>query len=85
MYDQLADEPRQQKHQILSLAKVLRTAEGDVAWKKRVYINPDYTIKQRELHMNLREELKNRREEGENDIVIKNFKIVKISSFRQQQ
>ena len=35
--------------------------------------------------MNLREELKNRFEEGENDIVIKNFKIVKISSFRQQQ
>ena len=44
---------------------------------EKVYFNHDLTPKEREADRALREELKARREQGEEDIVIRNGKIVK--------
>ena len=43
---------------------------------KKIYINPDYTPKQREQNKELRAEMKRRMEEGEEDLTIRHGKIV---------
>ena len=48
--------------------------------KEVLYINPDYTPKERETLRNLRQEKRSREEAGEKDLVIKNFKITKRNS-----
>ena len=48
----------------------------------KIYVSPDRTPKQRELHRNLRKKIKERKELGESDLVIRNYKIVKIQPFR---
>ena len=68
------------KKQILMKAKHLRdSVDGNLS---KVFISPDLTPKEREANRKLREELKARRDQGEN-VVIRNGKIVDSkSSFR---
>ena len=44
---------------------------------KKVFVNPDYTLKQREENKLLRQELKERTSKGETDLIISGKKIVK--------
>ena len=48
----------------------------------KIYVSPDRTLKQRELHKLLRKNIQERKELGETDLVIRNYKIVKIQPFR---
>ena len=48
----------------------------------KVYFSPDRTAKQREIHRTLVATLKQRRNNGESGLVIRNYKIVKIQPFR---
>lgn len=73
------------RHQILGSAKKLRDAKDEVGWKRKLFISPDYTIKQRGLQKAAYEELKSRREAGEEGLVIRNFKVVRMRPFREQQ
>lgn len=59
------------KYDILGAAKTLRNASGDFEWKRRLYIAPDYTVKQRIIQQEAYEEFKRREEQGEQDIIIK--------------
>ncbi len=61
------------KRQTLAKAKQLKSFSR---WK-RVYITPDLTFKEREESRKLRQELFARRDQGEQDIVIRRGKIVK--------
>ena len=70
------------KRQILKAAVNLKDAEGDLGWKSEVCIAHDYTIRQRKKQQKLWEELKQRRNRGEDDIMIRNSKIVKRSTFQ---
>jgi hypothetical protein len=45
--------------------------------KERIYVNPDYTTQQREQNKKLRQELKDRIEKGEIDLIIRGDKIIK--------
>ena len=47
-----------------------------------VYCAPDRTIIQRNLYRDLRKTLRERKEKGESDLVIRNYKIVKLQSCR---
>ena len=47
---------------------------------KNVYVNPDMTKQQRHKDFQLRQELKRRREEGENDLIIRNGVIIQKES-----
>ena len=51
--------------------------KSKLAWKKKVYINPDLTKEQRERNQHARNELKRRKENGETDLIIRNFEVVK--------
>ena len=62
------------KVQVLESAHKLSRTE----WRN-VYIAPDRTQKEREVHKKLREELKRRKQEGEEDIIIRKGKIIKIN------
>ena len=44
--------------------------------RKKIYINPDYTMRERERNKALRDELKRRRANGEEDLVIRGSQIV---------
>ena len=46
---------------------------------RRIYIAPDRTLKEREEHKKLRDELKRRKEEGEGNITIRKGKVVKTT------
>jgi len=71
---------KDKKYEILSNASKLRNAQEEE--HRKVYISPDLTIKQREENKKLREELKRRRENGEN-LYIKGGKLVEVrSNFR---
>lgn len=71
------------KYEILGAARNLKDAQGEHEWKKRLFIVPDYTMKQRNMQKEAYEEFKRRKAQGEQDIMIKNFKVVKIRNFRQ--
>lgn len=65
----------EEKLQIIKSAKNLRTArEGD--WKD-VFIHQDLTIKEREQRRKLVQELKDRKEKGETDLILVGDRIVK--------
>ena len=63
------------KREVLKKAPSLNV---DVPFEKRVYINQDYTKRQRENHKKLREELKQRLKNGETNLGIRGEEIVKI-------
>lgn len=73
----------EKKYEILGAARNLKDAQGEHEWKKRLFIVPDYTMKQRNMQKEAYEEFKGRKAQGEHDIMIKNFKVVKIRNFRQ--
>ena len=61
------------KRQVLAKAKTLRnSSRSDL---KKVYVSPDLTPKERDANKKLRDELRSRREKGE-EVVIRNGKIV---------
>ena len=62
------------KYRLLNNAKRLREAQS--GWQKEVYISLDYTKHQRELRKKAMDELKIRRDAGELNLVIRNFKVV---------
>jgi hypothetical protein len=64
------------KKEILRKAPELNANVRDQA--KRVYINPDYTQKQREQQKKLRDEKKRRTDAGEQNLAIRNGKIVQL-------
>lgn len=66
-----------QKATTLRNANKLRTETNPI--RKRVGIAPDLTRKQREYDYNLRQELKERRAQGETGLYIKNGKLCKAS------
>ena len=66
----LPDEQTQKK--VLACAPKLRFSE---TWGQ-VYIQPDMSPKEREAHRKVYEELKKQKNEGENNLVIRNGKIV---------
>ena len=49
---------------------------------KNITIRKDLTLKQREMNKKLTEELKSRRNKGENNIKIRNGKIVRMTNER---
>ena len=48
----------------------------------QIYINPDRTYNERMQHKKARDELKARRDEGEENLLIRNGKVVKYQPFR---
>jgi hypothetical protein len=66
----------EKKKEILKKAPDLNKNVRDQA--KRIFINPDYTQKQREQQKKLREEKKRRTDEGEQNLAIRNGKIVQV-------
>ena len=63
------------KTSIMKRAHKLNTGVTDK--REKIYINHDLTPKEREVEKELRDELRTRRENGEEDLVIRNGKIVK--------
>ena len=63
------------RRSVLVNAKKLRDSSSDVF--KGVYINPDLSVKERQVQRNLRSELARRKENGESDIFIRRGRIVK--------
>ena len=64
------------KRQVLAAARRLRESENDIA--KKLFINPDLTEAQRKKDKDLREEMWQRRKNGEN-VAIQKGEIVKVS------
>ena len=62
------------KYRILNIARRLRDVSDD--WRKNVFISLDYTKNQRVLRKIAMEELKSRRDAGEQNLMIRNFKVV---------
>ena len=62
------------KKQILTKAKQLKTTDFK-EWNN-IYITPDLTFKERQQNRKLRSELNTRRENGENNLIIRNGRIV---------
>ena len=62
------------RKRLLTNAKCLRNANRE--WQKKVFINPDLSKEQRERNQAARQELSRRRQNGETDLVIRNFKVV---------
>ena len=65
----------QTKREVLRNAKKLRNSSSDLL--KKVYINPDLTVKQKEADKLLREEMWTRRGNGENVAIHRN-KIITV-------
>ena len=70
-------ETMEEKLSILRLSKKLRDCEE----YKGIYVNPDLTLKQRELGKIQRQELKRRRDAGE-DVVIRRGQIIAKQNFQ---
>ena len=70
-----------EKWNILKKAKNLRNCQHN--GMKRIGIAPDLTVSEREIDRKLRNELKTRRESGDNDWYIKNGKLIK-KNFQQR-
>ena len=62
------------RRRLLSNARVLNKSK--VPWHKKVYVNPDLTKAQREKDRAARSELKRRRDNGETNLIIRNFMVV---------
>ena len=64
----------QQKHRILLYAKKLRETSGTF---QRVYVTPDLSLNERQENKRLHDELFQRKNAGEKDLIIRRGKIVK--------
>ena len=62
---------------LLACAKRLR--ESTKPWLKKVFINPDLTKRQRDRNQEARNELSRKKENGEDNLMIRNFQVVKRS------
>ena len=63
------------RRSVLANAKKLRNSSSDIF--KRIYINPDLSVKERQAQKKLRSELARRKENGETDIFIRRGRIMK--------
>ena len=73
------DTEEAKKEILIKAATINRNSDS----KNKIYINPDYTAKEREIFRNLRQELKERSGKGEKNLIIRNGKIVE-RSFAQE-
>ena len=62
------------RRRLLSNAKSLKNSATE--WHKKVFVNPDLTPAQRDKDRAARDELKRRKESGEKNLTIRNFKVV---------
>ena len=62
------------KYKVLNKAKDLRKSSNQT-WKD-VYISPDQTKKERQLGYQLRQQLRDRRAQGETNLIIRGNKII---------
>ena len=62
------------RRRLISQARLLRNSTTE--WHKRVFLNPDLTLEQRNRDRAAREELKRRRQNGEENLTIRNFEVV---------
>lgn len=60
---------------LLTKAHLLKNST--TAWHRKVFINPDLTPAQRQKDRAAREELNRRKKSGEQNLIIRNFKVVK--------
>ena len=70
-------ESEAEKFRILKKASKIKST--NIEEFKKIIISGDITLKQRELDKNLREELKERRMNGERNLKIRNGKVVEIA------
>ena len=70
-----------EKLALLKAAKSLRSQSSS----KGIYINPDQTFTQRTINKKLRAELKQRREAGENDVIIHRGRVINKSEVQVQK
>ena len=62
------------RRRLLTNAKTLR--HSSTQWHKSIYVNPDLTVVQRQQDRAAREELRRRRQDGEQNLTIRNFKVI---------
>ena len=67
----------------LKLLKLRNLKFNDDTGEYDIYINPDRTKKEQDEHRKLLAELRERRSNGEENIIIKNGKIIQVLPFRQ--
>ena len=72
----------EQKVKVLTAARNLRLIK-DGAWKD-VFMHADLTMKEREVRRQLVAEMKERKQQGETDLIIVNWKIVKRATGRYE-
>ena len=72
----------QTQRTVLSKAKNLKQADTETS--SNVYIVPDKTPKEREKYLELQKELKERKDKGETDLMIRDVKVVKRRDGRQR-
>ena len=72
----------EQKVKVLTAARNLRVIK-DGAWKD-VFMHADLTMKEREVRRQLVAEMKERKQQGETDLIIVNWKIVKRATGRYE-
>ena len=72
----------QTQRTVLSKAKNLKQADNEAT--RNVYIVPDKTPKEREKYRELQKELKERKDKGETDLMIRDMKVVKRGDGRQR-
>lgn len=71
----------ERKKEILRMAPKSKINQGKTENRKKHFINADYTPKEREENYKLRMEKKQRTDRGEEDLIIRNGKIVKKKKF----
>ena len=67
----------------LKLLKLRNLQYNDDSQDHNIYINPDRTKKEQEIYRKLLSELKERRSKGEENIAIRNGKIIEVLPFRR--
>jgi hypothetical protein len=71
------------RRRLLSNSKCLK--QSNTQWHRRVFVNPDLTKAQRELDRKARDELNRRKNNGETNLTIRNFKVVTNNFNRRGQ
>ena len=74
----VAFKDKETKHKVITSQKKLNVGVSET--RKVIYINQDYTPNQRKLEAQLRDEIKQRRVNGEQDLVIRDLRIIKRHS-----
>ena len=75
------DNEETKKELLSKAANINRNSDS----KNKVYINPDYTAKEREIFRHLRQELKERTGKGERNLIIRNGKIVERTFVKETE